>query len=206
MSTANVAAMIDHLVQRYGLDDAGSRGECLRWLQLSEEEAWNRGTWWFKWQESSVAMVSGTSLYSLAAGPSGIDEVRLGDGTVLTLLTRDDYRDVVGADATSGTPKLWCLLEPTLLGVNQFGVWPVPNASGTLKVRHERVSGTLADSASSKSQFPVDWRHLVLLRAEVYASAHAGQQGQYQAFLNQYGEQLVALAEKNERRRQNGRA
>lgn len=189
--------MIDYLLERYGLADTDSRALCLGWLQEAEQEAWGKGAWWFKEGRLDLALVAGTSEYSVSVRHNRIHAVEAGDGSALTRLMPGDFRHLVGADATAAYPRLWCPLEPSSTGYVQVKVWPVPVEAGTLKVVYDRAVTELEDSDASVSSFPVDWRHVVLLRAEVYASLHQGQQGQAQGFMGQYQEQIAALTELN---------
>lgn len=193
MSTANVAAMIDHLVVRYRLSSATARADCLGWLQLAEERAWSAGEWWFKRARQDVAIVGGTSVYSLNLGDTRVHALEDGDGRLLQELHPSDFRAFVGNDVTSGTVALWTRLERSSAGTPRVEVWPVPDGAETFKVVYDGVRETLADSATSKGGFPDDWRHLVLLRAEVFASLHLGQQGQAEGFMASYNEGIVAL-------------
>lgn len=205
MSTANVAAMINDLVVRYGLDDATGRADCLQWLQKAEEEAWARDGWWFKEQRVDVAVSGGTTEYTLTEFTDRLHAVELGDGGALTKLDPMDFREFIGSDATAdATAQVWCPLEPNSSGYQRFKIWPVPSGSATLKAVYNAGPRTLTDSTSSKSAFPADWRHVVLNRAEVYAALHMGQQGQAQGFLQAYEEQIAALMAVNATQRRRG--
>lgn len=193
MSTAHVAAMIDHLVERYGLTGAGARSRCLKWLQLAEEETWSAGDWWFKQQRDDVPMSGGTTEYALSTGTARLFALERGDGSAMRRLHPDDFRALAGSDATSGYPELYCHLEPSATGYFRVKVWPVPLGVETLKAVYSSPPKTLADSTESVSGLPSDWRYLVLLRAEVYASLHLGQAGQAEGFLGRYQEGLSAL-------------
>jgi len=197
VNTDHVEAMIDYLLERYDLADTDSRALCLGWLQEAEQEAWGKGAWWFKEGRLDLALVAGTSEYSVSVRHNRIHAVEAGDGSALTRLMPGDFRHLVGAGATAAYPRLWCPVEPSSTGYVQVKVWPVPVEAGTLKAVYDRAVTTLADSVGSVSKVPADWRHLVLLRAEVYASLHLGQQGQAQGFMKAFEEGLAALRELN---------
>lgn len=197
MSTANVLVMIDHLVGRYGLSGAAGRAQCLTWVQLAEEDVWGAGMWWFKQQRQDVAMSAGVREYALSTANGRIHALEQGGGGEMTRLHPDDFRSFIGNDMTGGYPELWCNLEPNSTGYPRVMVWPVPEGTETLKAVYDKAVTTLADSTGSVSKVPADWRHLVLLRAEVYASLHLGQQGQAQGFMKAFEEGLAALRELN---------
>lgn len=198
MSAESVKAMIDHLVDRYGNSDATSRASCLRWVQLAEDEVWGAENWWFKQGREAVALSSGLAVYTLSVNNERIDAVELDDGGALSALSPDVFREVYGSDASSGAPQVWCPLEPLAAGYPRIQVWPVPT-SGSLSAVYRRGVSALEDDdgGESKSQLPPDWRHLVLLRAEVYASLKLGQAQAAKDFLEEFGIQLGALRELN---------
>ena len=200
MSTANVQVMIDHLLERYGFKttDTVARARCLKWLQSSEEEVWSKGPWWFKQGRLDVPIVGGTRTYSVNVNNSRVDTLEQGDGGILTRVHPEDFRHLIGSDATGGAPRLWCVLEPSSTGYPQIQLWPTPTAPATLKAVYRRSTVALADSDASVSQVPPDWRYVVLLRAEVYSAVHQGQAGQAQVFMAEYESALDALRAAND--------
>lgn len=193
MSTESTQSIIDHLVERYGLTSAGARAQCLQWVSLSDEEVWSAGDWWFKRGRAEIAIVGGTKVYALPALSERIHALEWSDGRYLTELHPSDFRAHVGNDASGGLPTLWCRLEASSSAYARVELWPTPVAAGTVHALYDRVRRVLTDSASSPGNIPADYRHLVLLRAEVYASLHLGQAGQSEQFLQAYRDGLAAL-------------
>ncbi len=203
MATTTAAGMIDHLVGRYGLTDATGRLTALRWLQLAEEECWALEDWWFKRKRVDLPLVAGTKVYSLSESVNRVHTVETGDGGSLTELHPSYFRRIVQDDATADVVQIWCRLEDSTTRRPTLEFWPVPVANATLKALCDLAVTVLEDDDASVSGFPVEWRHVVLLKAEVSGSLHVGQAGQAEGFTREWGTQMGALSALNKKEAEN---
>jgi hypothetical protein len=195
----NTAAMIDHMMVRFRLNDAGGRIKCLEWLQRAENNLWTMADWWFKYTDGQFVTHSGTAVYTLAAPCLAVADLRLSE-RALDFLEQSVFQRVLAPHATMDVPQVWTELPlDVTTQTPRVRLWPIPNAALTVDYTMKRRSNELADHASSVSAVPEQYRMVLIGLAEQYMAQAEGQTeavGQ----LHGYNQQLIAaMAAEDER-------